>query len=97
MAAATVATLKVKGGAFLLGQTAPQDVFTPEDFTPEHRAIARTTEDFWNKEVAPNVDAIQHHEPGVAPGILRKSAELGLTAVCCCPRNSAAWRWISRR
>jgi alkylation response protein AidB-like acyl-CoA dehydrogenase len=56
-------------------------VFTPEDFTDEHRAIARTTEEFWTKEVAPNVEAIQHQEPGLAISILRKSAQLGLTAV----------------
>ena len=28
---------------------------SPEDFTEEHRAIARTTEEFWTKEIAPNV------------------------------------------
>jgi alkylation response protein AidB-like acyl-CoA dehydrogenase len=72
---------RLKGGSFLLQDSSPDDIFTPEDFTDEHRAIAKTTEDFWNKEVAPNVEAIQHHEPGVAAGILRKSAELGLTGV----------------
>ncbi len=81
MATTTVAPLTGKGGSFLIETVDPRSIFTPEDFTDEHRAIARTTEDFWNKEVAPHVDAIQHHEPGVAPGILRKSAELGLTAV----------------
>ena len=81
MATTTAAPLKVKGGAFLLEQRAPQDIFTPEDFTSEHRAIARTTEEFFNKEVAPNVDAIQHQEPGVALRVFRKSGELGLTAV----------------
>src|SRR3984893_17015550 len=81
MASSTVSPTKHQGGSFLIQDTAPEDVFTPEDFTDEHRAIAKTTEDFWNKEVAPNVDAIQHHEPGVAVRILRKSGELGLTGV----------------
>src|SRR5215831_11961087 len=81
MATATIAIAKPKGGAFLMERRAPEEIFTPEDFTDEHRAIARTTEEFWNKEVAPNVEKIQHHEPGVAAGILKKSAELGLTAV----------------
>jgi butyryl-CoA dehydrogenase len=72
---------KLKGGAFLLEQRNPAEVFTPEDFTEEHQAIARTTEEFFNKEVAPNVEAIQHHEPGVAVSVLRKSGELGLLAV----------------
>jgi alkylation response protein AidB-like acyl-CoA dehydrogenase len=59
----------------------PEQLFSPEDFTDEHRAIARTTEEFWVKEIAPNVDAIQHQEPGVAVAVLRKAGELGLTSV----------------
>ena len=81
MAATTLTPTKHQGGSFLVEPTSPAEVFTPEDFTEEHRAIARTTEEFWTKEVAPNVDAIQHHEPGVAISILRKSGKLGLTGV----------------
>ncbi|MBI2688072.1 MAG: acyl-CoA dehydrogenase family protein [Acidobacteria bacterium] len=69
------------GGSFLIENYTPADVFTPEDYNEEHRAIARTTDEFFAREVAPNLEKIQHQEPGVAVGILRKSAELGLTAV----------------
>jgi alkylation response protein AidB-like acyl-CoA dehydrogenase len=69
------------GGEFLLRAVQPNEVFTPEDFTEEHRAIARTTEEFWAKEAVPRLEAIQHQEPGVAVSVLRKSAELGLTSV----------------
>ena len=81
MATTAAAAPKTIGGGFLIGETTPAEIFTPEDFTPEHRAIAKTTADFFANEVAPNLEAIQHHEPGVAIGVLRKSAELGLTAV----------------
>ncbi|HEV2688439.1 MAG TPA: acyl-CoA dehydrogenase family protein [Bryobacteraceae bacterium] len=81
MAATTLTPTKHQGGSFLLEPTPPAEVFTPEDFTEEHRAIARTTEEFWIKEVAPNLEAIQHQEPGVAISILRKSGQLGLTGV----------------
>ncbi|MEO8660258.1 MAG: acyl-CoA dehydrogenase family protein, partial [Bryobacteraceae bacterium] len=81
MATTISAIPKVKGGAFLIESRQPADIFTPEDFTSEHHAIGRTTDEFWEKEVGPNVEAIQHHEPGVAVGILRKSGELGLLAV----------------
>src|SRR5579864_6625335 len=81
MAATTLTPTKHHGGSFLLEPSSPADIFTPEDFTEEHRAIARTTEEFWNKEVAPNVEAIQHQEPGLAIAILRKSGQLGLTCV----------------
>jgi alkylation response protein AidB-like acyl-CoA dehydrogenase len=69
------------GGSFLIEDAAPASVFTPEDFNDEHRAIARSTDEFYAREIAPNLERIQHQEPGVAVGILRKSAELGLTAV----------------
>jgi alkylation response protein AidB-like acyl-CoA dehydrogenase len=81
MASSTISPTKRKGGSFLIEQTTPEQVFSPEDFTEEHRAIARTTEEFWTKEIAPNVDAIQHQEPGVAVSVLRKAGELGLTSV----------------
>ncbi len=81
MSTATITPIKPKGGFFLIEKGQPSEIFTPEDFTEEHRDIARTTDDFWNKEVAPNLDAIQVQQPGLAVSILRKSAELGLTAV----------------
>jgi hypothetical protein len=84
-------TATTKGGGFLLDTT--DRIFTPEQFTEEHRAIERTTADFWNNEVVPNLEAIQHQAPGVAARVLRKSAELGLTAVLV-PEHTAAWKWI---
>jgi alkylation response protein AidB-like acyl-CoA dehydrogenase len=81
MASSTISPTKHKGGGFLIEPTLPEQLFSPEDFTDEHRAIARTTEEFWVKEIAPNVDAIQHQEPGVAVAVLRKAGELGLTSV----------------
>jgi alkylation response protein AidB-like acyl-CoA dehydrogenase len=81
MASSTISPMTHKGGSFLIEPTAPEQFYSPEDFTQEHHAIARTTEEFWTKEIAPNVDAIQHQEPGVAVSVLRKAGELGLTAV----------------
>ena len=66
------------GGSFLLGP--PSRIFTPEDFTEEHRAIARATEEFFLKEVEPNLEAILHQDFAVLRRVLAKSAELGLVA-----------------
>ncbi|MEP7353240.1 MAG: acyl-CoA dehydrogenase family protein [Acidobacteriota bacterium] len=66
------------GGSFLIDN--PQQTFTPEDFTPEHLAIARATDEFWKHEAAPNIEAIQHQDFDVLLRVLRKSAELGLVA-----------------
>ena len=82
MATAATTTLPiVSGGAFLIEDRAAADIFTPEDLSEEHLAIARTVDEFWAKEVEPHLEAIHHHEPGVARGILRKAAELGLTGI----------------
>jgi alkylation response protein AidB-like acyl-CoA dehydrogenase len=81
MASSTISPTKPKGGSFLIEPTTPEQFYSPEDFNEEHQAIARTTEEFWTKEIAPNVDAIQRQEPGVAVSVLRKAGELGLTAV----------------
>jgi alkylation response protein AidB-like acyl-CoA dehydrogenase len=85
MATATVspasAIAKTKGGAFLLENLAPEQIFTPEDFTEEHRGIAKTVEDFHKKEIAPNSEAIRHADHPLCVKILKKSAGLGLTAV----------------
>jgi len=81
MASLTISPTRHKGGSFLTEPTTIEQFYSPEDFTEEHHAIARTTEEFWTKEIAPNVDAIQHQEPGVAVSVLRKAGELGLTAV----------------
>jgi len=67
------------GGSFLFD--APPDIFTPEDFTAEHRAIAKATEDFWTREVEPNLEAIQRQDFDVLKRTLRKAAELGLVSV----------------
>src|SRR5271163_4593909 len=81
MATTTVAIPKTKGGAFLIENSAPEEIFTPEDFTDEHRAIAKTTDEFWAKEVTPHIDAIRHQDHALCAKILKKSGELGLTAV----------------
>jgi alkylation response protein AidB-like acyl-CoA dehydrogenase len=81
MATSTTSPAKPKGGSFLIEAMSPEEIFSPEDFTEEHRTIARTTEEFWTNEIAPNVEAIQRQEAGVAVSVLRKAGELGLTSV----------------
>jgi alkylation response protein AidB-like acyl-CoA dehydrogenase len=78
----SAATLpKTTGGAFLIEDRQPHEVFTPEDLTEEHRAIARTADEFWERDVEPHLEAIHHGDHDAAVRVLRKSAELGLTAI----------------
>lgn len=36
----------IKGGGFLVEDIAAEDMLTPEDFTSEHKMIAKTTEEY---------------------------------------------------
>lgn len=68
----------VKGGAFLIEDRTPEDIFTPEDFTEEHRMIAETTRQFIDNEVAPHIDDLEHHDWKLARDLVQKAADLGL-------------------
>ncbi|MBO1005732.1 acyl-CoA dehydrogenase family protein [Pseudogracilibacillus auburnensis] len=67
-----------KGGAFLVEDLTGEDVITPEDFTDEHKMIAKTTEDFVEGEVLPLVDQLENHEFEHSVELLKKAGELGL-------------------
>ena len=58
--------LQIKGGAFLIEDRSPNEIFTAEDLNEEHLAIARTVDQFWTNEVEPHLEAIRQQTPGVA-------------------------------
>jgi alkylation response protein AidB-like acyl-CoA dehydrogenase len=68
----------VKGGAFLIEERQPEEIFTPEDFTEEHRMIAETTRQFVDNEVSPRIDELEQHDWKLARELVRKAADLGL-------------------
>lgn len=68
----------VKGGSFLIDEKKPSEVFTPEDFSEEQRAIAKTTRDFIMGEVYPNRNEIENKNMDVLTSLLRKAGEIGL-------------------
>jgi alkylation response protein AidB-like acyl-CoA dehydrogenase len=70
-----------RGTAFLIEDSEPEDIFTPEDLSEEHLAVGKMVEEFWANEVEPNLPAIREKKPGVAMAVLRKSVDLGLTAM----------------
>jgi alkylation response protein AidB-like acyl-CoA dehydrogenase len=68
----------VQGGAFLIAELTPEQIFTPEDFTEEHRMIADTTRQFMDNEVLPRTDELEKHDWKLARDLIKKAAELGL-------------------
>ena len=68
----------VQGGAFMIEDRTTQEIFTPEDFTEEHRMIAETTRQFIDNEVVPRIDELEKHDWKLARELVGKAAELGL-------------------
>jgi len=68
----------IKGGSFLIEERAPEEIFTPEDFTEEHRMIADTTRQFVDNEVNPHIDELEKHNWKLSRELIGKAAELGL-------------------
>ncbi|MFA0961823.1 acyl-CoA dehydrogenase family protein [Roseivirga sp. BDSF3-8] len=69
----------VKGGEFLIKETAAQSVFIPEDWSEEQKMIAQTCKDFLEQEVYPRLEEIDSMKnPELMPQLMDKSGELGL-------------------
>jgi alkylation response protein AidB-like acyl-CoA dehydrogenase len=81
MATVAMPKAKIAGGAFLLEERLPAEVFTPEDFNEQHQLIGQTTEEFAVNEILPNVERIEHKEFQVTRDLLKKAGELGLSGV----------------
>jgi alkylation response protein AidB-like acyl-CoA dehydrogenase len=68
----------IQGGAFLIEDLTPDEIFTPEDFTEEHRMIAETTRQFVDNEVVPRIGELEKHDWKLARELVQKAADLGL-------------------
>lgn len=67
-----------KGGGYLIEQTNLQDIFTPEDFTEEHKMIFRTTGGFVTDNVLTQIEELEAKKEGLIRELLEAAGELGL-------------------
>src|SRR6202166_2123621 len=77
----SVPNTKISGGSFLLEERRTDEVFTPEDFTEQHRLIGQTAEEFATNEILPQVEKIEHKDFSISRELLKKAGELGLSGV----------------
>src|SRR5690349_8989336 len=70
-----------RGGSWLMEDTPASDVFTPEQLSDEHRLIARTTGQFIDSEVLPQLEQLETGDWTLARALLRRCGELGLLGV----------------
>jgi alkylation response protein AidB-like acyl-CoA dehydrogenase len=81
MATLTAVPAKIAGGSFLIEACPPDNVFTPEDFTDQHNLIAQTAEEFATNEIVPNIEKLEHKDFALLRELVKKAADLGLSAV----------------
>ena len=71
----------VPGGSFLIRDTPPQDVFTPEDLSDEQKMMGKVTREFVEADVKPKAEQIEHQDWDLTVKLFRKAGELGLLSV----------------
>ncbi len=71
----------IKGGEFIIRQTAPEEIFIPEEWEEEQKMIAQMCDDFIDQEIVPNLDRIDKMEEGLMPSLVDKAGELGLLGI----------------
>jgi alkylation response protein AidB-like acyl-CoA dehydrogenase len=71
-------TAPPSGGSFLIRESEPRDVFTPEDINEEQRLVGRTVRDFVEQDIVPNLDRIEKKDWPLTRRLLRRLGELGV-------------------
>ena len=75
---ATVTERTVKGGAWLIEETDPSTVMTPEKLTDEHKLIRQTAAEFVDGEVFPVLDRLEQKDWALNRELVKRGGELGI-------------------
>ena len=70
----------LKGGEWLVKESAAADTFIPEEFNEEQQMIRDVCNQFLDLEIMPILEPIDNMEPGLMKSLLQKAGEQGLLA-----------------
>jgi alkylation response protein AidB-like acyl-CoA dehydrogenase len=68
----------IKGGSFLREATEPHYIYTPEDFTSEHKLIAETASGFVARKVTPRMNTLEEKNAALISELIGELGDLGL-------------------
>ncbi len=71
----------LRGGQFLVKETAYEDVFTPEDFSEEQKMMKESVIDFVDREIWPKKERFEAKDYALTEEVMRKAGEMGLLGV----------------
>ncbi len=81
MSATTQKQQILKGGEWLVKESAAFDTFIPEDYNEEQQMVKDMCAGFLDAEVLPVIERIDKLEKGLMPGLVQKAGEQGLLGV----------------
>ena len=69
------------GGSFIVKEYSPNEVFTPEDFTEEHKMMKDSVIDFVDREIIPKRQRFEKKDYKLTKEVMSKIGELGFLGV----------------
>ena len=69
------------GGSFIIKESNPNDIFTPEDFTEEHKLMKESVIEFVDREIVPKKQRFEKKDYKLTEEIMSKIGELGFLGV----------------
>ncbi|MAK36073.1 MAG: acyl-CoA dehydrogenase, partial [Flavobacteriaceae bacterium] len=71
----------LRGGQFLVKETACEDIFTPEDFSEEQKMMKDSVKEFVDREIWPHKERFEKKDYALTEEVMRKAGELGLLGI----------------
>ena len=71
----------VKGGEFIIKDSKPEDIFTPEDFSQEHIMMKESVQEFIDREIWPYKERFEKKDYEFTKQCMQKAGELGFLGV----------------
>ncbi|HBY67472.1 MAG TPA: acyl-CoA dehydrogenase, partial [Flavobacteriaceae bacterium] len=71
----------LRGGQFLVKETAANDIFTPEDFSEEQKMMRDSVKEFVDREIWPKKEEFEKKNYALTEEVMRKAGEMGLLGV----------------
>jgi alkylation response protein AidB-like acyl-CoA dehydrogenase len=71
----------IKGGEFIIRDSSPEDIFTPEDFTEEQIMMKESVQEFVDREIWPHKERFEKKDYELTKSCMEKAGELGFLGV----------------
>ncbi len=71
----------LRGGQFLVKETACEDIFIPEDFSEEQQMMRDSVKEFVDREIWPNKAQFEKKDYALTESCMRKAGEMGFLSI----------------